>query len=208
MYPFITNPENYERRTIPTGAFTFIVLLSYAAILFNASAAISSFIVADSLSEIPFRKASLEEEPYPERATVSANQTYLLTKYGAGKMWQPIMWHCKSITIPTLFDSNHVCTRAILLSGRNLVPDSANRDLRHFARAERGQNPNRLCHWICGPSFDRVHYTELHVSQPSAKALRTASYSERGREHALSLQRLSLWGKHKYLDSTSPKLYI
>lgn len=67
------------------------------------------------------------------------------------------------------------------------MPDPADRDLRHFARAERGQDSDRLCYWLRGPSFDRVHYTELHVSQPSAKALRMASYSGRGREHALFL---------------------
>lgn len=96
MYTFITNPANYQRRSSPSGAFTFIVLLSYATISLNASAAISSFIVADSLSEIPFRKATFDEDPYPEMATVRANQTYLLSKYGAGKMWQSIVWHCKS----------------------------------------------------------------------------------------------------------------
>ena len=96
MHMFIIQPVNFAHRQSPAGALTFMVLLSYATILFNASAAVTSFIVMDTLSEMPFRSATFEEEPYPERAIVNANQTYLLERYGVRGYWQPVVWHCKS----------------------------------------------------------------------------------------------------------------
>lgn len=101
LYSFFTaisgDNSNYTRRNSPQGALTFMILLSYAAMLFNSGAAISSFILVDSLSELPFKHASSEEDPYPRSSRVFAGPSYLLRKYGMGSKWSLALWHCKRL---------------------------------------------------------------------------------------------------------------
>lgn len=73
-----------------------MVLLSYAAMLFNSGAAISSFILVDSLSELPFQFAAFEDgDPYTDGSRVHAGQSYLMRMYGIGARWELALWHCQ-----------------------------------------------------------------------------------------------------------------
>lgn len=89
--------NSYTRRSSPQGALTFMVLLSYAAMLFNSGAAITSFILVDSLSELPYTNATLHEEPYPRGSRVFESPSFLLRRYGVGIKWNIALWHCKYI---------------------------------------------------------------------------------------------------------------
>lgn len=94
LYSFFTDDDNYKRRTASPGAFTFMVLLSYATMLFNSGAAISSFILVDSLSELPYQNATFEKDPYPGNSRVFQGPSFLLRRYGVGIKWDLALWHC------------------------------------------------------------------------------------------------------------------
>lgn len=107
LYSFFTSMSgdnnSYTRRNSPQGALTFMVLLSYAAMLFNSGAAITSFILVDSLSELPYTNATFQDEPYPRSSRVFEGPSFLLRRYGVGIKWDLALWHCKHI-------SKRVCT--------------------------------------------------------------------------------------------------
>lgn len=101
--------NSYTRRSSPQGALTFMVILSYAAMLFNSGAAITSFILVDTLSKLPYMNATFQEEPYPRGSRVFAGPSFLLRRYGVGIKWDLALWHCKYISkrVSTLMSSNY-----------------------------------------------------------------------------------------------------
>lgn len=100
LFTFYTDLDNYTRRTNPVGAFKFMVFLCYASMIFNTSATVTSFMLIARLHRVPYR-AARGEPPYPPRATVFANRSFLLQRYGFGTVWVLVLWHCESISAST-----------------------------------------------------------------------------------------------------------
>ena len=92
LFGYFTDVGNYGTEN---AGYTFMVILSYATMLFNAGAAISSFLLVDHLSELPYRCATLPDSPYPEEARVFAGPQQLLRMYGLRTPWRFALLHCK-----------------------------------------------------------------------------------------------------------------
>ncbi|KAG8860512.1 hypothetical protein FRB96_003766 [Tulasnella sp. 330] len=77
-------------------AFRFLLLLSYSAVLFNGSAAMSQFVMLDRLGEIPMRWASRSVSKAREGSerTQKIEDLYSLERYEAGGRWTWAKWHC------------------------------------------------------------------------------------------------------------------
>lgn len=72
-----------------------MILLSYASMLLNAGAVMTSFVLVDRLCELPYLYAREGNMRYPKNGVVIGRQLYLLEKCGAGKRWKLALWHCE-----------------------------------------------------------------------------------------------------------------
>ncbi|KAG8982804.1 hypothetical protein FRB94_006354 [Tulasnella sp. JGI-2019a] len=72
------------------GAYKFLLLLSYAAFLLNASATIASLLMIDRLGDMPKRALLCFPDGPPEKVRVE----YLLEDYGVGDGWAWMRNHC------------------------------------------------------------------------------------------------------------------
>lgn len=51
----------------------------------------------DKLGELPFRAASQRQSLLPVGGTITGNSEDLLKRYGVGKLWTFLVWHCQPI---------------------------------------------------------------------------------------------------------------
>ena len=68
--------------------------------LLNCGAAITSFVLVDTLTELPYLHARVDGVKYPSSAVVHEGQTYLIRRYGVGKRWNFVLCHCESFIRP------------------------------------------------------------------------------------------------------------
>ena len=100
LLAFFKNPNHFSTsQNNPEGALRALIIICYASLFFNASAAISSFILMDKLGELPFRAASKRQSILPTGGTITGNSEDLLKRYGVGKLWTFLVWHCQSINL-------------------------------------------------------------------------------------------------------------
>jgi hypothetical protein len=87
-----------------SGARTFLLLLSYSAVVLNSSATITSLILTDKIGELPVR-ASMKSPNFPDPGTdtIETTSTSLLRRYGIGALWSCAIWHCEFATIMIIF---------------------------------------------------------------------------------------------------------
>lgn len=92
------DPNDHPLRDTRPGAFKFLLLLSYSALLFNASAAMCHLIMLDRLGALPSRWALHGSS----RAQVNSGgdqhdirDLFRLELYGAGSMWTWARIHCE-----------------------------------------------------------------------------------------------------------------
>lgn len=71
------------------GWFHFLLLLSYAALCFNAGATITSLVISDQLGEMPFRSRKIKPHEVPGSAHL------LLKDYQVTKHWSSLIAYCK-----------------------------------------------------------------------------------------------------------------
>jgi len=93
LFVFVKDDKNFPKAT-SSRARTCLTLLSYMAIAFNSSAAITSLILTDRLGELSVR-ASQKSELFA-KGTIDTPETSLqiLERYGIGSSWSLVMWHC------------------------------------------------------------------------------------------------------------------
>ncbi|KAG8985972.1 hypothetical protein FRB94_003223 [Tulasnella sp. JGI-2019a] len=72
------------------GAYRFLLLLSYAAFIFNASATLTSLLMIDRLGDIP-KRARLRYRNHPPPLV---RMDHLLEDYGVGGAWTWMKNHC------------------------------------------------------------------------------------------------------------------
>jgi len=88
---FVKDADNLP--TTPSQARTCLILLSYLALVFNCSAAITSLILTDRLGELLVR-ASRRPHPFLEGTTsTTASSLKILKRYGIGASWNLVMCH-------------------------------------------------------------------------------------------------------------------
>lgn len=94
LLAFFKNPNHFSTtQNNSEGALRALIIICYASLFFNASAAISSFILMDKLGELPFRAASKRQSILPSGGTITGNSEDLLKRYGVGKLWTVLVWH-------------------------------------------------------------------------------------------------------------------
>ncbi|KIM76909.1 hypothetical protein PILCRDRAFT_825916 [Piloderma croceum F 1598] len=93
---FMKDPNNFPNHT-STGARTFLLLLSYSAVVLNSSATITSLILTDKIGELPVRASmkSCMKSGLPDSGTdtIETTSTGLLRRYGVGALWSCTIWH-------------------------------------------------------------------------------------------------------------------
>jgi len=99
------DPNNFQKNLTSgqnTNAPTFLLMLSYCAVLFNFSATITSLILIDKLGELRLRASrdpDLQggdgEESLNEPRRIAETSLKLLERFGAGESWRWMMWHCE-----------------------------------------------------------------------------------------------------------------
>lgn len=76
-----------------------LIMLTFASLIFNASATISSIILIDKFGELPSRsawKASRQDIAFAQYNPIPSNTRAILTAYGADRFLILIQWHCES----------------------------------------------------------------------------------------------------------------
>lgn len=86
------DPTDQSLRDNSAGLFRFLLLLSYSALIFSASATVASLVMLDYLGELIAISAKL---PVP---TKPPHIDDLLEDYGAGRRWKWAKNHCECIS--------------------------------------------------------------------------------------------------------------
>ena len=104
--------------------------------LLNCGAAITSFVLVDTLTELPYLHARVDGVKYPSSAVVHEGQTYLIRRYGVGKRWNFVLCHCESFMTRTMPNySNNLNPRDVLLCDWDVMPSPSDNDIRPPAGA-------------------------------------------------------------------------
>lgn len=74
-----------------------LALLSYASLILNISACLSSLTLLDQLGELPFRAAQKRQSFLPSAGAIEGTSEDLLRRYGVYKLWNVLVWHCDFI---------------------------------------------------------------------------------------------------------------
>lgn len=120
----------------------------------------SSFILGDYLAEVHMRAAQ-QEEPYPQNATVFADQLPLLKKYGARSLSYFVFFHCKyAITCSSLRDEFNVAARVVLLLRGHMESYNAAFDVRHTAGAGSSADSSCMSFRIRGSAYACLHHAK------------------------------------------------
>lgn len=94
LIPFVktasVDPEGNPLLPGHAALFKCLLVFSYGAFLFNASATISSLILIDKLGEMAFLNRSREDN----RGWVPSSANRLLTQYKLGGVWYSVQVHC------------------------------------------------------------------------------------------------------------------
>ena len=71
------------------------MVLTYLAFFFSISATFSSLLLTDELGELQVRASHRESTLVPlDSSIIYEDPSELLNRYGARKIWRPVMWHC------------------------------------------------------------------------------------------------------------------
>jgi hypothetical protein len=95
IFVFVKDDKNFPKAT-SSRARTCLTLLSYMAIVFNSSGAITSLILTDRLGELPIRASQKSESELFAKGTTdtTSSSRQILGRYGIGSSWHWLMWHC------------------------------------------------------------------------------------------------------------------
>lgn len=140
------------------GARTFLILLCYGSLFFNTSASISSFVLIDRLGELQFRAVQKDQSILPSGGFTTVGAGGLLKRFGAGRLWTCIAWHCKLYSVLPL-DETDSLTRGFFVFGWHLVYDFAGPDLHLVARACAYSNYYDKSCWLLYPATRRISRT-------------------------------------------------
>jgi len=91
LFVFMKDDGNFSQDTNRT-AKTFLQILSYSAIVFNASATFTSLILVDRVGELTIR-ASMRRAKLPRSGTTRETSLSILKHFGMGKTWIWVMCH-------------------------------------------------------------------------------------------------------------------
>lgn len=71
------------------------MVFTYLAFFFSISATFSSLLLTDELGELHVRASHRESKLVPlDSSVIYEDPSELLNRYGARKVWRPVMWHC------------------------------------------------------------------------------------------------------------------
>jgi hypothetical protein len=94
---FVSNTNtgllNQDKRD---GIRTFLTLVCYGGVFFNLSASVSGFVLIDRLGSLSFNAAQKPSELLPVAGYIEGDSDTLLRRYGAGKIWNLLVLHCRS----------------------------------------------------------------------------------------------------------------
>lgn len=95
MIPMQNRENNAAQSQSQRDARLALTVLSYASLILNLSACLSSFILIDELGEIPFRAASKRRSTLPVAGAIQGTPNQLLRRYGAGNLWDVVVLYCE-----------------------------------------------------------------------------------------------------------------
>ena len=122
-----------------------ILWLCYASLFFNAGATLSSLFLIDVVGELPFRSSNKPHLVDENRSVTIKVESKLLKRYGVGRSWVWLRWHCEFPKITVSSNFAEVSCPAF-----------------------RGSMPRdgHIIHRIAGPSLHRPERTNRFQNQP------------------------------------------
>lgn len=109
-------------------------------------------MLIDRLGELQFRAAQKDQSNLPSGGFTAMGADNLLIRFGAGRLWTCIAWHCKLYSVLPL-DETDPLTRGFLVFGWHLVYGFAGPDLHLVARACAHSNYYDNSRWLLYPAI-------------------------------------------------------
>jgi hypothetical protein len=117
-------------------------------------------VLIDRLGELQFRAAQKDQSILPSGGFTSVGADNLLIRFGAGRLWTCIAWHCK---LHSVLPSDEIdsLTRGFLVFGWHLVYDFAGPDLYLVARVCTYSDYNDKSCWLLYPATRCISRTTV-----------------------------------------------
>jgi hypothetical protein len=102
LLSFVKNDANFHR-SVESSAKHALLMLTYLALFFSISAAVSGLILTDEFGKLPMRASGSRKSDPIQQGLFDSGTLDLLQRYGAKRSWIWIMWHCECAPVlPTL----------------------------------------------------------------------------------------------------------